>query len=308
MRKSPLLILFLLWSTTVRAEEGAAFLKILSGARPVAMGEAYTAVADDLSALGTNAAGLSRIGAREDSFMHAELFGGTHHDFLGYAHPLSQTAPVLGGGTLGFGLQRISNDTIPGRDANGAPTSSFGASDTALDFGYSRPLFDSRTSLGITAKVIRSQLAEATDNTAAFGLGAMHTVELGKQAVTFGAAIANLGPGLKLGDKDSSLPLTLAFGASTKISGALLVAADFKHRPYSHETVFGFGTEYALLSSFSLRAGYAAANTASNTLNGALSGLGVGFGLKIYKAKLDYSFTPAGDLGEAQRVGLSTRF
>ncbi|MBI3551842.1 MAG: PorV/PorQ family protein [Elusimicrobia bacterium] len=300
--KKIILCLALLWPTTVRADEGAAFLKILPGARPVAMGEAYTAVADDLSALGTNPAGLSRIGAREAAFMHAELFGGTHYDFLGYAHPLSNS------GTLGFGLQRISNDTIPGRDANGNPTSSFGASDTALDLAYSRQLFDSRTSLGITAKVIRSQLADATDNTAAFDVGTMHTMALGKQDVTFGAAIDNLGPGLKLGDKDNSLPLTLAFGASTKLSGALLIAADVKHRPYSRETSFGFGTEYALLSSFSLRAGYAAANTASNTLNGALSGLGVGFGLKIYKAKLDYSFTPAGDLGEAQRVGLSTRF
>ena len=41
---------------------------------------------------------------------------------------------------------------------------------------------------------------------------------------------------------------------------------------------------------------------------GAFMGMGMGFGLRLGRAALDYSFKPAGELGHAQRLSLSTRF
>ncbi len=41
---------------------------------------------------------------------------------------------------------------------------------------------------------------------------------------------------------------------------------------------------------------------------GGLSGLGGGFGLKMGKYRADYTFTPFGALGNAQRISLGARF
>ena len=48
---------------------GANFLKIGVGARAIGMGSAYTAVANDATAIYWNSAGLSRLSKRELSFM-----------------------------------------------------------------------------------------------------------------------------------------------------------------------------------------------------------------------------------------------
>ena len=79
----------------------AAFLKIGVGARPIGMGNAFTAVADDINSLAWNPAGLSLLSRRELGVMHSELFADTRYDFLGYAHPMKT-------GTLGLGINYLS--------------------------------------------------------------------------------------------------------------------------------------------------------------------------------------------------------
>ena len=56
-----LLLLLSLNAEAATLNSGAAFLKIGTGARPEAMGGAYTALADDVSALHYNPAGLSSV-------------------------------------------------------------------------------------------------------------------------------------------------------------------------------------------------------------------------------------------------------
>jgi len=68
----------------------AQFLKIGVGARAVAMGGAFSAVADNIDAIYWNPAGLSRLEKREFTASHAEMFESTRLDFLAYAHPTSQ--------------------------------------------------------------------------------------------------------------------------------------------------------------------------------------------------------------------------
>ena len=75
------------------------------------------------------------------------------------------------------------------------------------------------------------------------------------------------------------------------------------------------GTEYAAFSTLSLRAGYLAAMAGSAASSGAttdrfgeLSGVGAGLGIKMGGYKLDYSFTPFGELGNVQRISLGARF
>ncbi|MEK7859003.1 MAG: hypothetical protein AAB320_07655 [Elusimicrobiota bacterium] len=68
------------------------------------------------------------------------------------------------------------------------------------------------------------------------------------------------------------------------------------------------GTEYAILSSFVLRGGYASGGATSGAVAGRLSGMAAGFGLKMHGYSLDYSMSPFGKLGSVQRFSLGARF
>lgn len=289
------------------AEETAAFLKILPGARPMAMGEAYTAVADDLNALNTNPAGLSRLELRQAAFMHAELFAGSRFDFAGYAQPLS--GGLAGAGALGVSVSRLTHAPIEGRDSAGRPTGSFGAADTALGLSFARRLGRSGARGGLQVKLIESRLAESAARTAAFDLGVQGPARVAGLPLTLGASVLNLGQGLRHGDVRGDLPLAFSLGAAGRLAGLALLSVEVRHRPNSRESSFSLGTEYSVMPALSLRAGYAAMSPGgTSSTTGPLGGLGLGFGFRIHKASVDYAFSPAGELGNAQRLSFSTRF
>lgn len=291
-------LLSLMLAADAAATETAQFLRIMPGARPMALGEAYTAVADDLNALTTNPAGLSRVGGRQAGFMHAELYGSARYDFMGYAQPLGES-------TFGVAVQRLAIGGLEGRDASGQPTGSFAAADTAVSAAFSGRLPDSSVRAGVGLKLVDSRLAEASARTFAVDLGAQRPMEAAGLPLMLGVSVRNLGPGLKLGDVREDLPLTVAAGGAVRLAGALLVSADLFDRPHGGGAGVAFGTEYSVMPAFSLRAGYGSASAAAGD---PMSGLGFGFGLRVMRATIDYGFTPGGALGSAQRLGFSTRF
>ena len=85
----------LLFAATVLADTE----EVPLGPRAIAMGGAFTAIADDASAIFWNPAGLSRIGEEQLAFTHADLFGsGIRDDQAAFVLPLSPAPPqVLGG-------------------------------------------------------------------------------------------------------------------------------------------------------------------------------------------------------------------
>jgi hypothetical protein len=299
MKRLSLALIACMICPAANATETAGFLNILPGARPMAMGEAYTAVADDLNAMTTNPAGLGLVGARQAAFMHAELFAGSKYDFAGYAHPLGAT-------TMGFGFQRLAQGGLEGRDAAGRPTGSFETSDTALNLAVSRHLPGSRMMGGLNVKYIESRLESASARTVAIDAGLQRPISANGLPMTLGAAVRNLGPGLKLGQEREDLPLLVSVGAGVRLAGALLLSADVSHRPHgAGGATVGFGSEYAVMPTFSVRAGYAA-----NQVNqvSPIGGLGFGFGVRVFRTSIDYSFSPAGELGNTQRISLSSKF
>lgn len=305
-----LIIALLLASPAAAQHETASFLKITPGARPMAMGEAYTAVADDLDSLNSNPAGLARMSLQQATFEHAELFAGTHLDYAGYARPFATDAgTILDGGTLALGVEHLSQPALEGRDAAGNPTGSFGAGDTAVMLGYSRRLADYPAVLGANVKYLHSTLADTRAQGYAVDLGAQRPFYALGHGARLGVSVRNLGPGMKFGGETDPLPLELSVGGAVNVVGAMTVALDVHQRPRDHQTALSIGTEYSVLPAFALRTGYASASAAGGSSGiGALGGFGMGFGLKVYKATLDYSFSPYGELGSAQRLSLSSRF
>lgn len=285
-----------------RANSGAAFLKLGAGARASGLGSAYTALADDVTSLHWNPAGLCRLHGRELSAMHAELFSDSRYDFLGYG----QSAAF---GAFGISAAYLSQGQIEGRSASRARTSEFTANDLAITLGAARWMSPT-LSAGAGVKVLQSQIGGASATGAALDLGAVwQPLHSPFQA---GAAVRNLGPQMKFIERGYELPLTFAGGVSYRVLRGLLLAGDLKHEPHDRDTSVSFGSEWNA-GVLSLRAGYLlspnqtrASGSSSQSLSG-LQGLSMGIGLKFRSAILDYSLNPSGDLGNTHRISFTLK-
>ncbi|MBI5242065.1 MAG: hypothetical protein HY922_00110 [Elusimicrobia bacterium] len=138
--------------------------------------------------------------------------------------------------------------------------------------------------------------------------GARH--QLKGKPLALGFSMLNVCRGMRFIEQTDPLPLTMAIGASYRLSGALQLAMDVRREIADKRTALGIGTEYAVFPAFSLRMGYGSglAQAASRGALGALGGLGGGFGLKMGPCRADYTFTPFGELGNVQRISLGARF
>ncbi len=296
MKTIKLAALLVLASQGSWAAETASFLDIGVGARALGMGGAYTALADDANSLYWNPSGLAKLDNREFTASHAELFESTRLDFLAYAHPTSQ-------GTFAAGLTYLSQNKIDGRDNLGRRTAGFDASDAALSLGYARKL--EMADLGATFKYLRSHIGSSEAQGAAVDLGAKRAFD----RVSVGAALRNLGPGLKFQDQRNDLPLRLAVGAAYKFAGGHAAAGELVNGPRGAGTNGSVGGEFQAVKNLYLRAGY----TTQTAITGgsgfdAARGLTMGLGLRNERWSLDYAVLPTGELGRSHRFSFGARW
>lgn len=296
MRALRLAALLVLASPASWAAETASFLDIGVGARALGMGGAYTALADDANSLYWNPGGLAKLEKREFTASHAEMYESTRLDFMAYAHPTSQ-------GTFSAGLTYLSQGNIEGRDSLGRPTAGYDASDAALSAGYARNL--GFADLGASVKYIRSHIGSTEAQTVAADVGAKR--DFGN--FTVGAALRNLGPGLKFADQRNDLPLRLAAGAAYKFAGGHAAAVEVVNGPRGAGTDGAFGGEFQAVKNLYLRGGY----TTQTAITGGSGfdvarGLTLGLGFRNEKWSLDYAVLPSGELGRSHRFSLGARF
>lgn len=106
-------IFFLLFSSAfgfslTHSKYGLEFLRSGVGARAEGMGNAYTGVAEDVTAVYWNPAGLVYLKSIELHGMHAERFlGAVNYDFFGFGMRFSEKR------AMGFGVIRLGVDDIP---------------------------------------------------------------------------------------------------------------------------------------------------------------------------------------------------
>ncbi|MGH8015023.1 MAG: hypothetical protein ACREBV_02410, partial [Candidatus Zixiibacteriota bacterium] len=75
---------------------GAQFLELGVSARAMAMGEAFTAVVDDISAVYYNPAALTTLFGREASFTYISMPADVGYGFGGFGFPLEAVGGVVG--------------------------------------------------------------------------------------------------------------------------------------------------------------------------------------------------------------------
>lgn len=311
----------------------AQFLKVDVGARAIAMGGAFSALANDASALYWNPAGIALLKEPEVSFTYTSWIADINHGFAGMVLPFGR------GSSIGFSatfqtMEEIEQTTIDQPRGTGIY---FGAEDFAFAVSYARAMTDFIW-FGITGKYIYQGIWNESASALGMDIGMM--LDTGINGIRIAMVMSNFGSDLKLDGRDlirgydqmpeSTLnpdteaklstepwPLPTNFRASLMTdlvgkTGALGVndinritmIIDVTH-PNDYVEQFNLGTEYAFQEKVFLRAGYR-----TQTDEEGLT-LGAGFNIPVSHTMhlmVDYAYADFGVFSYVQHFTLGFKF
>jgi long-subunit fatty acid transport protein len=279
---------------------GAAFLKIGEGARPAALGEAVTAVVDDVNAVAWNPAGLSKVPTPQFTAVQTQWLKGYDHSFVAGAYPMSW-------GVLGLSFTSLTVDGIEQRSGDtDQPDGTFSSNDAAYNLSYGKGLGDS-WSLGGGVNLIRESLAGVSASAVSGNLGVQW--KAASQPLSLGAAVRQLGSKIKFNREGDPLPTVAALGTGYRfLDDRLRVSADVRY-PLHDKMSYGAGVELTRplgrSMSGALRAGY---NSAATDPSGGMVGVTAGLGVTWKCWGFDMAWAPYGNLGQTFRYALLVKF
>ncbi|NLP10362.1 UPF0164 family protein, partial [bacterium] len=173
----------------------AAFLEIGAGARAQAMGGAFTAVANDATAMYWNPAGISRLGQLEATFNYTNWLLDTQYAYSGIVAPVGGSMAVgINVTHFGFGEQAVR--TIERPEGTGEV---YSANDLALGLAFGMNLTD-RFSFGVNAKYVNQNIWHESAAGFALDMGALYDTPL--RGLKLGFSIQNFGTDMKLSGRD----------------------------------------------------------------------------------------------------------
>ena len=237
------------------------------GTRAISMGRAFTAVADDPSAIFWNPAGLESVYQQSFTFFHAPLYEGATFSFISYAFP------TLNIGTLGFAIGRIGVGGVPNRDEDQVLYDNNASRDDYQGFiSYAKKLPWNFTG-GMTVRIVRSGFSgtnngiyqgDYIDYGVGFDMGFMYTPEgftsIFLQDWNFGLNIRNLfSPQIKEVEEVDTFPLSIRLGILRKLyfsngGNNVNIMLDFDYSQ-DRDLFFNMGLEYKFKELGMLRAG-----------------------------------------------------
>ncbi|HJT22968.1 MAG TPA: PorV/PorQ family protein [bacterium] len=285
------------------------FQKIGMGARASAMGNSFTAVSDDSTAVFWNPAGLELAKGTQFSLTQGQWLLGVTHEFFSFSQNIDQAGAF--GGSFGY----LDSGSFPGALEN--PNGSYGgvgpninANSFTGTVAYSQRLgnwipgsFWKRFMAGVSATVVGQSMVNIGNAGANFNLGLMY--EITRKTFYLGASLQNVGTQIQ----NFSQPVMGKIGGSYRLRNTLMkkdqdiISADMD---IQNDTGFkvGIGDEYKMTfgrNDVFLRAGY----TTVADLTGLTAGAGIGHRFDDFDAQLDYAYVPYGILGDTHRISLS---
>lgn len=267
---------------------GADFLLMTTGARPDGMGQAFSAVADDINTLSFNPAGLGNIRLPEVGYSHEDFVAGIGYDFAGAALPAGSLG-VLGLGYIGMGTAPFNSTANPQ-----APTAF--AQDRALIGAWGKSFYDLH--VGFAVKYITIQMDTLQGNALAFDLGVRYRPLPG---VILAASGMNLGTGIQLTSVEP-LPVVLNTGLAwtplEETGDSLTFALNGAFDLVTQVQQYGLGAEYWYRNTLALRAGYL---LDSRSTEFSVDGASAGAGVRVGPVQLDYAYQPFDILGVIHR-------
>ncbi len=300
------------------------FLKIGAGAKAVAMGEAFIAIADDPSALYWNPAGIASADARAVLFSHTSWLTDVSIEYLAAIAPV----PRLAGGVAGVQIAGLSTELDETTELQPDGTGrAFSYSDLLVGVGYAR-YFTDKFAIGWNLKYLREDLGSEVGggvvNTWLADLGTMY--HIGFHDMNFAVAISNFGPeitpnegyvrinqtgGFSLSQDADFIgfapPTTFKIGLSSTIFDSESfhgIGSVEMNRPGDNAETLKLGGEVLFRERIALRAGYDA-NADELRFSG-----GAGFRMtrSARSAAVDYAFTDSESFGRIDRIALVVEF
>lgn len=205
-----LLIFSLIPVTMVLAQGGTpgTFLNYAASPRTLALGKAFTGLADDAEAVYFNPGGLALLRTQDIKLSHSSLYGGMRMEYLGYALPTKQF------GTFALSLLNYGAENLEVRDEHNDLYQPAFFAQNAYIFSYA---FSPTRILGIGAnfKVVTENLARFSD----VGLGAdLGIIVTEPRPFNFGIFAQNLlAPKIQLETESEKFPITLRFGGALRL-------------------------------------------------------------------------------------------
>jgi hypothetical protein len=304
----------------------APYLKLPMGARGTGMGEAFSGIANDVTAIYYNPAGLTALESAQLQLMHIEGFGGVRYENLGLAVP----AELLGvdvWGTIGFSYTLVGIEDIPRTQIQPGTPDTFdqayadrgflftsGASVVTASYAWQATKL---YSIGATFKAINEKVDTVSGWGLAGDVGLLSRPEVVK-GLSAGMTLQNVGTSPS---KDASLPISLRIGLGYSWDypftpdtwdDALILASDIVmpivpvdgawHLNLGTEYQRWFGAQFA-----ALRLGFRYPNDLGG-LSSLTVGGGIGSQLPGADLSLDYAWVPYGELGSMHRFSLTAAF
>jgi hypothetical protein len=276
----------------------ADFLKITTGCRNAAMGEAGSAIGHDIESVANNAGNVSFLEGVNVMLEHAEWFGNVRYEALSVSLPLSQDVSRNSGTVFGH-VHYLYVASFPIFDDWGkeimADAAFHGMKASA---GYSRTFVRSAymdLGIGASASFIRKSVVDESSWSPSFDFGALAVLRhgnegLGKLAgdffnVTFSAHNVDLA--FRKGTE--SLPVTFRMGIGFELFRMLNVGLDtpvfLDGSPFRGD----FGLEYWFRDFVALRVG---TRLGSGVISPLTAGVGVKQRAGFHALRFDYAVIP----------------
>jgi hypothetical protein len=309
----------------------AQFLKIGVGARAMGLGGSFTALANDVSTLYWNPAGITNLRGFSFAVAHTEWFANISHDFAGIVYPLSSSdAVALSVVALNTGEQEVTTVTQP--EGTGIY---YDVSDLSIGLSYARALTD-RFTVGVTVKYIQQNLYNESANTFAVDIGTFlrtgfHDLIIAMNMSNFGGSMqlegrdlialtdinnqvsGNYNPDARLKTEPWPLPLIFRVGIAMDLVGGndpivhsennrFTLAIDGVH-PNDNTEKVNIGGEYAWNENVFARLGY----KINYDMEKWTFGVGLKFNIGSNQVGFDYALINFNDLGKISQITLELR-
>ncbi len=299
------------------------FLKIGVGARGVGMGESFVAIANDVSALYWNPAGIVQFQENQAMVAHTEYVVDIRHEFLGIAYHLSSYDAVgLSVTSLHTDDMEVTTETQPfgtGRY--------FSFGDIAIAGTYSRKMTD-QFSFGVTIRYVEETLDMLKMRGVMADLGTYYWTGIGSSR--FAVVVSNFG-----GDVAPSGELTQYSGQTVNsfqsFSPPTMFKIGFALEPYEAEQQkittsielnhpndnaenIHLGVEYNWANQLWMRAGIkrtigekllGADDSGSNDVT---LGMGIAAPVGTTRLQFDYAFANFNALGSVHRFSVGVAY
>lgn len=297
--KKKILLLILLSFTSLLAQSagnsGLSFLKLGFGARNIAMGDAGTALSNDVTSLFYNPSALAIDPASEIMLMHNEWIQDIRSEILG-ARTTVFGLPVA----LGFNVTSV-ND-IPVRINPGDPITKFNANYFfgSLSTGYM--VYDN-VYFGATLRYLYESIY--IDQSAGWGFDFGVTYITSIKGLNVSAVIKDLGSMKELRNESTKLPTEFRIGPSYSFTlkdlYQITTAAEFQKYTPTSDIHFNLGAEFLYNKLIALRVGYQTGYITKN--------ITAGLGLMWGNLSFDYALAPFQlGLGNGNILSLQFKF